>query len=299
MKISIIGGSGFIGSHFVKLFSKKNNDVKYSFFKNNPLYESGFQLDISDKGKVIEFFKKNKSDLIILSSALTNVDLCEVNPNLAELINVKGTQNIIDACKNFNNKIIYISTSAVFDGSKSKYCETDKPNPTSVYGITKLRGEKIIMESGIPYLILRTDQPYGWNEKWQHTNSVIRAIENLKKNHSFNEISDWFNTPTYVPDFVNATNLLIENKLEGIFHLVGSDYINRYKWSHKVAKIFNLKKELIKKINSSELKLPVKRTNVCLSNQKLKEKTGYYMIGVEKGLENMFDYFKKGNFISF
>jgi len=80
---------------------------------------------------------------------------------------------------------------------------------------------------------------------------------------------------------------LIEKKVEGIFHLVGSDYINRYEWAHKVAKIFSLNNELIQKINSSELKLPVKRNNVNLSNKKLKDKIGYKMIGVEKGIENM------------
>jgi len=287
MKIMIIGGSGFIGSYFVKSFSKKNNDVKYLFLKNQPPYSNGFQLDITNRENIKKFFQKNKSDLIILSSALTNVDLCETNPDLAQMINVQGTQNIIDSCKFFNSKILYISTSAVFDGSKSLYNETDKPNPTSVYGTTKLEGEKIVIESGISFLILRTDQPFGWTEKWQHANSVTRVIESLKKNESFNEISDWFNTPTYVPDFVNATNHLIEKKVEGIFHLVGSDYINRYEWAHKVAKIFRLNNELIQKINSSELKLPVKRNNVHLSNKKLKDKIGYKMIGVEKGIENM------------
>jgi dTDP-4-dehydrorhamnose reductase len=287
MKIAIIGGSSFIGSNFVKSFSKKNYEIKYSYFKNTPLFKNGFQLDITNKETTKEFFKNNKSDIVIISTALTNVDLCETNPNLAEAINVKGTQNIIDACKNSNIKIIYISTSAVFDGKKSEYNEEDKPNPTSVYGATKLKGEKIVIESNNPYLILRTDQPYGWKERWQHTNSVIRVIENLEKDQSFNEISNWYNSPTFVPDFVNATKSLIKNELGGIFHLVGSDFISRYEWSQKVAEIFNLNKKLIKEIDSNDLKLPVKRVNVHLSNKKLDDMIGHKMIGIREGLQIM------------
>ena len=152
--------------------------------------------------------------------------------------------------------MVFISTSAVFNGTKSEYSENDKPNPTGIYGLTKFQGEKIIQESNLPFLILRTDQPYCWKEKWQHTNSVIRVIENLEKNQQFKEVVDWYNTPTYVPDFVNATKELIQKDLEGIFHLVGSDFISRYDWSQKVADIFHLKKNLIKPIDSSELKLP-------------------------------------------
>jgi len=153
--------------------------------------------------------------------------------------------------------------------------------------MSKLQGELIIKNSNLPYLILRTDQPYSWNEKWHHTNSVIRVIENLEKNQIFNEIIDWYNTPTYVPDFIIAAMKLIQNDHEGIFHLVGSDFINRFDWAEKTAKIFNLKKELINPINSSELKLSVERKNIHLNNDKLFHKTHHRMIGIDEGLHEM------------
>jgi dTDP-4-dehydrorhamnose reductase len=287
MKISILGGSGFIGSCFVRSLLKSDSDINYSFLKNDPTYKNGFQLDITNKKNVKEFFQKNNSDVVIFSSALTNVDLCETKPELAQTINVEGTENILNECKLYNSKLIYISTSAVFDGTKSEFSETDNPSPTSVYGITKLKGEKIIRKSGIPFLILRTDQPYGWPEKWQHTNSVYRVISSLEKNVKFNEVIDWFNTPTYVPEFVHATNLLIEKEMEGIFHIVGSEYINRYEWALKIADTFGLKKELIHKISSLDLDLHVKRNNVKLSNKKLKDKIGFEMSDIKKGLEKM------------
>ena len=289
MKIFIVGGSGVIGSYFVKSFAKENSDITYTYYKNKVSYTKGINLDVQDRDDTLKTLKKFQPDLIIIANALTGVDFCEANPSLAESINVKGTKNIVDGCKSVNSKLVFISTSAVFNGTKSEYSENDKPNPTGIYGLTKFQGEKIIQESNLPFLILRTDQPYCWKEKWQHTNSVLRVIENLEKNQQFKEVVDWYNTPTYVPDFVNATKELIQKDLEGIFHLVGSDFISRYDWSQKVADIFHLKKNLIKPIDSSELKLPVERNNIKLNNNKLLQNTGYKMAGVEEGLRKMLE----------
>ena len=287
MKILIVGGSGVIGFYSFKSFVNENSEINYTYYKNKTPYPRGIHLDVRDRTNTIEILKKLHPDFVIISNALTNVDLCETNPSLAESINVNGTKNIVDGCKLVNSKLIFISTSAVFDGKKLEYSENDEPKPKSIYGLTKFQGEKIIRESNLPFLILRTDQPYCWKEKWQHTNSVIRVIDNLKKNQQFKEISDWYNTPTYVPDFVNATKKLIQKKLEGIFHLVGPDFISRYELSQKVAEIFHLKKILIQSIDSSKLNLPVKRNSVKLNNNKLFQKTGYRMLGVDEGLQRM------------
>ena len=288
MKILVIGGSGLIGSYFVKALLKENYNIVHTYYKNKTHSTNAIYLDVQDRTSTIKTIEKIAPELIIICNALTGVDLCEENPSLANSINVKGTQNIVDGCTLINSKIIFISTSAVFDGTKNEYFENDLPNPTGVYGMSKLQGELIIKNSNLPFLILRTDQPFCWKEKWQHNNSVIRVIENLEKNKIFNEITDWYNTPTYVPDFIKASMKLIENNSEGIFHLVGSDYIDRFSWAEKTAKIFKLKKELINPIHSSVLKLSVERKNICLNNDKLFQKVQQRMIGVDEGLQEMF-----------
>mgnify|MGYP006118368781 FL=1 len=287
MKILVIGGSGVIGSYFVKTLLKENYDFVYTHYKNKIPSTNSVYLDVQDRKSTIEIISKSNPELVIICNALTGVDLCEKNPSLADSINVKGTQNIVDGCKEINCKLVFISTSAVFDGTKNEYFENDETNPTGVYGMSKLQGELIIKNSNLPYLILRTDQPYSWNEKWHHTNSVIRVIESLEKNQTFNEIIDWYNTPTYVPDFIIAAMKLIQNNQEGIFHLVGSDFISRFNWAEKTAKIFNLKKELIIPINSSELNLSVERKNINLNNDKLFQKIHHRMIGIDEGLQEM------------
>jgi len=293
MKILIIGGSGVIGTKLVNYFKNEELETEYTYLKNKIPYYSGYQLDITKKNEIIKIISKSNPDVVIHTAALTNVDLCETNNSLANLINVKGTENVIEGCKNVNSKLIYISTSFVFDGSKETYYENDKVSPATYYGITKQHSEDLVQKSGLQYLILRTDQPYCWVEKWQRTNSVVRALRTLQSGKVLKEIVDWYNTPTFVPDFVEATRKLIDDNASGIFHLVGSDFINRYTWSLSVAEIFGLNKKMILPINSETLNLAVKRVNVHLSNQKIFEKTGIRMNGIKEGLEEMFLEFKK------
>ena len=287
MKILVIGGSGFIGSELVKFLSSKNYDVSYTYLKNNPKFEHGFKQDITNKITLKELFNKIQPELVIYTTALTNVDLCEIDNSLAYSINVQGTQNVVEACQDTRSKLIYISTSFVFNGSKHPFFEYDVISPTTYYGITKAEGEKIVKDSGLLYLILRTDQPYGWKEEWNHYNSVMQVVENLRSGKEHKEIVDWYNTPTYVPDFVSSVEKLIKLKETGIFHLVGSDYVSRYDWALTVAEIFNLNKSLIIPISSKDLNLSVKRDNVQLSNEKLFQKTGIRMNGIKDGILHM------------
>lgn len=287
MNILIIGGSGVIGWNLLEFFKSKDNDVNFTFNKNKIDHEGNF-LDITNEEETINLITKLDPDIVIHSAALANVDLCERDKNLADQINVNGTHNVIKGCQKIDSKIIYISTSFVFSKSDQAYTETDVPlNPGSYYGFTKLEGEKLVLQSELKSLILRIDQPYFWKKSWQHTNSVLRVIDTLSKKENLKEVSDWFNVPTYIPDFVSATHELIKNNHTGIFHLTGSDFLSRFEWALKTAEVFGLNKKLIIPINSDELSLDVKRDNINLSNKKIQEKTGIKMRGITEGLLDM------------
>jgi len=289
MKILIIGGSGFIGTNLLQYYKKQaNSDLEFTYLKNEIPFPNGHQLDITENDKTIKLISKINPDVVIHTVALTNVDLCETDNALADSINVIGTQNVVEGCKITKSKIAYVSTSYVFDGKK-KYFEEDLPVPANYYGITKFKGEELVKNSNLSYLVLRTDQPYGWPELWHHTNSVKRVIDNLSSGKEHNEIIDWKNTPTYVTDFVKATAQLLDNDANGVYHLVGSDFINRYEWSLITADVFGLNKNLIKSIVSEKLNLSARRVNVNLNNQKLHKKTGIVMKGVKEGMMHMRD----------
>jgi dTDP-4-dehydrorhamnose reductase len=287
LKIIITGGSGIIGSKIVRDLIEKNHEVHYTYCTNKLDVGIGHQLDIRRRNKTINLISEIKPDFIIHTAALTNVDLCETNKKLANLLNVIGTENVLEGCKKTQSKIIYISTSFIFDGKKEIYHEEDKPCPINNYGLTKFRGEGLVEKSELSHLILRTDQPYCWKEKWQRNNSVLRVLDQLQHGNILNEVDDWFNVPTYVPDLVNVVDHMINHKLIGTYHVTGSNFINRYEWALKIAEIFKLDKKLINPIKSKSLNLPTKRVNVNLSNKKLFDDTGIKMRGIIDGLKDM------------
>ena len=284
--ILIIGGSGFLGYFLHEKLIELGKKV-HSTFNQNFINRDDFEhLDLMDESSVKEIINNKKPEIVIYAAGLTNVDLCEEDNVLARELNVEGIRNVIDATREYDSKIIYISTSAIFSGKKEEYYEDDKPDPISFYGKTKLEGEVIVMNSGLKNMIIRTDQPYGWKKEWHHTNSVLRVIENLKQGKDFREILDWYNTPTYVKDIILAIIELINKEQKGIFHVVGTDYNNRLNFSKKVSDVFGLKQNKIKEINSKDLKLPAKRGNVKLVSKKI---AGFDIImsSFSKGLEKM------------
>jgi len=290
MKIFIIGGSSILGSCILQSLKNESYIVHYSYLNNKPPFSNGHKLDITKKNDVLKIIDEIKPDLVIHTSALTNIDLCEKNNSLAYSINVDGTKNIIQACEKANCKIIFVSTSFVFDGAKNEYTEDDKTSPATYYGFTKWKGEEYVKTSKVSYLILRTDALYGWIEKWQRDNSVTRSLKFLKVGKILKEITDWYNTPTYLPDFATAIIKLIESNKTGIYHLTGSNFINRFEWSKEVANVFGLNLNNILPVSSKELEhISVKRVNINLLNNKIKNDIGISFKTTKQGAISMLE----------
>lgn len=287
MKIIILGASGPIGYYLLQELKTNGYLVVSTYFTNKIFEEIEYKLDITDQESTKNLITNINPDIVIDTVALSGVDLAETNIDLADKVTVQGTQNVIDACKLTKSKIVYVSTTAVYGNGRTIFSEEDIPRPVNYYGITKRTAEEVVMKSGLDYMILRTDHPYGWIEKGQKKNSVVRALETLKAGNILKEIIDWHSVPAYLPDLAVVTRKLIENDEFGIFNVTGPDYINRYEWSLKVADIFGLPKKLIVPIKSDELKLPAKRGNANVSNKKLTERTGFVMKGITEGLSDM------------
>lgn len=288
MNILILGASGPIGHYLLRDLKSNGHHVVSTYFTNKIFEEIEYKLDITDLESTRNLIKNINPDIVIDTVALSGVDLAETNINLANKVTVQGTQNVIDVCKLTKSKMIYVSTTAVYGRGEKIYSEDDTPHPVNYYGVTKRAAEELVMKSRLDHLILRTDHPYDWVRKGQKVNSVIRTLETLRAGNILKEVVDWYSVPAYLPDFAIATRKLIENNETGIFHITGPDYLNRYEWSLKVAEIFGLQKELIVPIKSDELKLPAKRGNVNVSNEKLTRRTGFVMKGITEGLLDMY-----------
>ena len=208
------------------------------------------KLDIRNRGGVDKLVKNISPDVVIHTAALTNVDYCETNKREAWDVNVEGTRNIAEASRLVNSKMVYISTDYVFDGEQGMYREYDRPNPLNHYGETKYEGEKVVQELCSDYLIARPSVLYGWHPK---PNFVTWVIKELRQGHEINIVRDQFNSPTLVDNLVDLILKLIERGETGVYHTSGSERINRFKFTLKIADAFNLDRNLINPVTPDEL----------------------------------------------
>lgn len=249
MKILGTGLSGLVGSRIVELLSDR-----YEF--ENIGRNTG--IDIIDREKVIDKIKSSDASIVLHLAAKTDVDGCEKDKALGEngdawKINVEGTRNIVDACKESNKKLIYISTDFVFDGTNPPaggYAEDDIPNPVNWYAKTKYEGEKIVQKSSSPWIIARIAYPYRANfGKLDFARAILRRLQN---NEKVAGVTDHKFCPTFIDDIANAIDVLIKKKEGGLFHVVGSQSLSPFDGALAIASEFGLDKNLIGKTTRME-----------------------------------------------
>ena len=173
MKILITGANGLLGHELSSLL--KDHTL---------ILLSHSQLDISNSESVNKQIDSSSPDIIINSAAYTQVDACETNYDLAFQSNAIGPKNLAIKCKQLGIPLIHISTDYVFEGNEKKnspLVENDKLGPKTVYGKTKLEGEKMVQENCEKYFILRTAWLYGEGKNFVKTMlSLSKKKMNLK-----------------------------------------------------------------------------------------------------------------------
>ncbi len=292
-KVLVIGANGFLGSTLFEFrdseyLSNQNLQLVAADLVNSNLpSEVPFHMiDITNFDQTYKNISKLCPDIIILTAAMTNVDQCEVNRNLAKKINVIGTQNVVKVCKKIKSKLVFISTDFIFDGMKKReYCynEMDIPHPLSYYAKTKFKAELLIYSSGIEYLICRTAVLYGWNKN--KLNFITWVLNKLKQNKSISITTNQISSPTFVLNLAQVLMLLIEKSAKGIYHTAGDCALNRYEIALKCAEIFEFNKNLIIPVNNFRQKA-MRPKNGALDITKLKKiiEPKLKMYNLEEGL---------------
>ncbi len=247
------------------------------------------KLDITSKNNVRKIIETYSPDIIVHLAAITNVDLCESNKELAWNNNVKATQNILDSVRGTKCKIIFISTDYVFDGLSGPYSETDQPNPINYYGKTKLAAENIIRGSGQPWVIIRTNVLYG-NSFINKASFVKWIIDSLSQKQKINVVDDQFGNPTWTGALSEAIKLSMIMNVNEILNYGGSEFISRFEFAKKIAKIFNLNSSLISPIKTCDLNQLAKRPlQSGLITTKIEDILGIRTFGLDYCLTKMKD----------
>lgn len=278
MRIIFTGITGLLGRYFLK-----NQELGYEI-----IGVSSKDFDIADKKQVSDFIKKVNSKVIVHAASLGNVDYCEKNPEEAYKVNVNGTQNIVDAAKKVNAKIIFLSSNAVYDGEHPPYDENKSPNPLDIYGRTKVESESAVLKSNLHYCILRLITMYGWPQPGGRANPVTWVIDSLKKGQKINVVGDIYNNHLWAGQAADVIWKIIKENISGIYNIAGADCISRYDLALKVAKVFGLDKSLINPVSSDFFKDIAKRPkNTCFNTSKMEKDLGIKPLSVDEGLRLM------------
>lgn len=211
MRILITGSNGQLGRELSLQLKEKNIDfVGYDV----P------ELDITNKEKTEAIIRKENPTIILNCGAMTNVDGCETNRELAMAVNARGPQNIAEIARDLDITLVQVSTDYVFDGdgitengALRPYIESDRVDPKTVYGESKAAGEKAVAETAPKYFIIRTAWLYG-----DGNNFVKTMLELASKNPKLTVVDDQVGSPTSTVDLAHAIIDLMQTENYGIYH---------------------------------------------------------------------------------
>lgn len=292
-RVLITGSSGMLG---IDLCQELKSDYDVVGLDMAQSSRAGFSLpyitgDITNNKSIRAIVTKISPDIVIHCAAWTDVDGCELNSKKAYKVNSNGAENIALACKDAGAILVFISTDFVFDGKKRRpYREEDKTNPLSVYGDSKLKGEKYIKKILDEHYILRTSWLYGKFGK----NFVDTIAAKGKKGGSLSVVWDQIGSPTYIKYLARAIHALlnkhfsqyaIRNTRYGTYHVSNSGSVSWYDYAREILQLARCKAKVLP-ITSAELDRPARRPAMSvMDNSKFYKFTGYRMPGWKTALK--------------
>jgi len=274
-KIIVYGSEGMLGYDLRKELSSDYDVIGFDL-------EDG---DITDRENVLKTISHIYPDLVINCAAYTDVDGCETNVQKAYSVNADGCLFIAQACKEYNIKLIFISTDYIFNGrKKAEYSEEDEPDPLNIYGKSKLKGEKFLTRTNPNFICIRTSGLYGIKG-----DSFVKAILSKAKTEShLKVVNDQKCCPTYTKDLSNIIKKLFNTDYSGFINAVNTYGCSWFDFAKDILKLAGLDHVEVDPISSDELALPAKRPeNSILSTRKLENELG---IKARKRIEALADF---------
>lgn len=208
-------------------------------------------LDLRDEGAIRSLVREVRPDLCVLSAALTNVDRCEEEPTLAERVNARAPQVVAAASREAGAPVVYLSTEYVFDGTAGPYAEDDPACPISVYGATKLAGERHVLAADPRNLSVRTTVVFSFHEG--DANFAMQLLRRLGAGERMRVPRDQVSTPTYGPDLGEAIAQLVDGGASGVVNVVGPDLLDRHELACRAARALGLPGELLEPVETAAL----------------------------------------------
>lgn len=281
----VTGASGLLGANLV-LEAKRQSLEVTALYHRHAIDVTGIRcrgVALIDCEAVNHAVEETRPDWIVHCAALTDVDYCEDHPDEAWAVNMEATLQLASAARETGAGMVYISTDAVFDGTRGNYGEEDAPNPLNVYARTKLAGEEAVRGALDRHLIIRTNI-YGWNAQNKRSLAewVLHRLETGATVPGFTDVA--FN-PLLVNDLADILMAMIASGLTGVFHVAAADVCSKYEFALKIAKTFGLPAELVEPGCVTNAALRARRpAKATLCSDRVVAALGRRMPTIEAGL---------------
>jgi dTDP-4-dehydrorhamnose reductase len=238
MRIVITGADGQLGGELVRALAVQAEVIATTLA----------DLDVTDSC-CAEKLASLRPDWVVHAAAATDVDGCEGEPERAMAVNAKGTRRVAEGCRRVGAGLVYVSTDYVFDGCKgTTYFEDDPPAPISVYGWSKLEGERATQDIASPWVIVRSAWLYGTRGK----NFVTTILEKAAAGERLRVVDDQVGAPTYAVDLADAVGLLLSRRLNGLYHVTNGGSCSWYEFARQILRLAGVTAPL-SRISSAEL----------------------------------------------
>ncbi|WP_246032780.1 SDR family oxidoreductase [Sphingobacterium yanglingense] len=259
MRILITGSNGFVAQKFCELWQHNQIEgvllgVSKTANRNKDLPSSSFrQCDLIDLEALNDLLTAFRPTHILHTAALSSVESCVDNPDMAQRINVDLTTFLGEYATSHNAHLTFLSTDFVFDGIQGPYKEEDLTAPVNAYGESKVRAEESLLTLEGKIAILRTILVYGCISDSKRGNLVLWAKKQLEEGNPIRVVRDQWRMPTWVDDLAQACFLAMKKEAQGLFHISGSELYSIEEVVYQVADYWNLDKSLISSITAKDI----------------------------------------------
>ena len=253
MKVVITGASGKLGVYLLEAALERNWDVRaWSGSATGEI--AGVPLrpvDLGDLTQLQEAFDQEQPDAVIHSAALSVVGDCYRDPSLAQRINVDATHKLAQLCQAKGARLLSVSTDMVFDGEDAPYDEDFIPTPKTVYGQSKVAGERAALGAGNA-LVARVALMYG-KPKSSRVGFLEQFAQRLQNGDSIDVFHDEWRTPLFLGDAAAALCQLLLGQGRGIVHLPGPQRFSRLEMAQAAARHWQLDSRLLRSVSRSSV----------------------------------------------
>lgn len=293
MRLLVVGANGLLGSNVVHAGRHRDWEVSGTYHSTRPNFNVPLtQFELQQHTTFDKIIDEHRPDVVINCAAMTDVDVCEHNPEAAHVINSEAPAGMAARCEQAGIKFVHVSTDYVFDGTaRDPYSETAEPNPVQVYGESKLESEQAVQEAMEGVLLPRLSFVWGVH---RHDGGLTGfpawVRDQLQAGEAVPLFTDQWVTPTRAGQAAKTLLELVERDVSGVYHLTCKSCVTPYEFGELLAERIGVSSDLLQEGSIDKMdRIAERPTYTCLDVAKVEDELGRPQPTLREDVEDVWD----------